>query len=119
VYRINHAEDIEDTGVAKVVRDLEGYALYFSRSPVPHVRNTPLGLWPGSLPYWGHYGIYGYRRDMLERFGELKESYLETGERLEQLRFLQNGLKVFTFETTHRQLAVDTEEDIKKISKYL
>lgn len=119
VYRISLAEDIQDDGVAKVVRDKNGHALYFSRSPIPHVRNTPVAQWPEALPYWGHYGIYGYRRDLLENLDRLDDSYLEKGERLEQLKFLQNGLKIFTFETPHRQLAVDTPEDLQKILKFI
>jgi 3-deoxy-manno-octulosonate cytidylyltransferase (CMP-KDO synthetase) len=119
VFRITELEDLGEKGVAKVIRTLDGWALYFSRAPIPHLRDVPYEKWLETVPYWGHYGIYGYPRRILQRMAELKKSYLESGEKLEQLRLLQNGLKVFTFETPHRQLAVDTEEDLKKILKYI
>lgn len=119
VFRITELEDLGEKGVAKVIRDLDGWALYFSRSPIPYIRDIPYEKWLDTLPFWGHYGIYGYPRKTLLNLGTLKHSYLESGEKLEQLRLLQNGLKVFTFETTNRQLAVDTEADLEKILKYL
>jgi 3-deoxy-manno-octulosonate cytidylyltransferase (CMP-KDO synthetase) len=119
VFRITKLEDLGEGGVAKVVRDLEGWALYFSRNPIPYIRDVPFEKWLETVPFWGHYGIYGYPAEVLAKLGELKESYLESGEKLEQLRLLQNGLRVFTFETTHRQLAVDTEEDLEKILRYI
>lgn len=119
VFRITKPEDLAEKGVAKVVRDLDGWALYFSRSPIPYLRDIPYKKWLETVPFWGHYGIYGYPKKTLLNLRKLKHSYLESGEKLEQLRFLQNGLRVFTFETTHRQLAVDTEEDLEKILKYV
>jgi 3-deoxy-manno-octulosonate cytidylyltransferase (CMP-KDO synthetase) len=119
VFRITELEDLGDNGVAKVIRDLDGWALYFSRSPIPYIRDIPYEKWLDSVPFWGHYGIYGYPRKTLLNLKQLRYSYLESGEKLEQLRLLQNGLKIFTFETTHRQLAVDTKEDLEKILKFL
>jgi 3-deoxy-manno-octulosonate cytidylyltransferase (CMP-KDO synthetase) len=119
VFRLTELEDLGEKGVAKVIRDLNGWALYFSRSPIPYIRDLPYEKWLDTVPFWGHYGIYGYPRKTLLNLKQLKYSYLESGEKLEQLRLLQNGLKVFTFETTHRQLAVDTKEDLEKILKYL
>lgn len=119
VYRITNVEDIKDIGVAKVVRDLDGWALYFSRNTIPYVRDVKFNNWPKEVPYWGHYGIYGYKKKVLLKFHKLRKSYLETAERLEQLRFLQNGIKIFTFETESRQLAVDTTDDLKRILKYV
>ena len=119
VFRITELEDLGEKGVAKVIRDLDGWALYFSRSPIPYLRDIPYEKWLDTVPFWGHYGIYGYPRKTLLKLKQLRYSYLESGEKLEQLRLLQNGLKVFTFETTHRQLAVDTKEDLEKILKFL
>ena len=119
VFRITELEDLGEKGVAKVIRDLDGWALYFSRSPIPYLRDIPYEKWLDTVPFWGHYGIYGYPRKTLLKLKQLRYSYLESGEKLEQLRLLQNGLKVFTFETTHRQLAVDTDEDLEKILKFL
>lgn len=119
VFRITELEDLGERGVAKVIRTLEGWALYFSRAAIPYLRDVPYEKWLETVPYWGHYGIYGYPRQVLLNMKQLSKSYLEGGEKLEQLRLLQNGLRVFTFETTHRQLAVDTEEDLEKILKYI
>ena len=119
VFRITELEDLGQGGVAKVIRDLDGWALYFSRNPIPYIRDVPYEKWLETLPYWGHYGIYGYPKKTLLNMGQLRKSYLESGERLEQLRLLQNGLKVFTIETTHRQLAVDTQEDLEKILPFV
>jgi 3-deoxy-manno-octulosonate cytidylyltransferase (CMP-KDO synthetase) len=119
VFRITELEDLGEKGVAKVIRDLDGWALYFSRSPIPYLRDIPYEKWLDTVPFWGHYGIYGYPRKTLLNLKQLRYSFLESGEKLEQLRLLQNGLKVFTFETTHRQLAVDTDEDLEKILKFL
>ena len=119
VFRITELEDLGEKGVAKVIRDLDGWALYFSRSPIPFIRDISYEKWLDTAPFWGHYGIYGYPRKTLLNLRQLRYSYLESGEKLEQLRLLQNGLKVFTFETTHRQLAVDTKEDLEKILKFL
>ncbi len=119
VFRITQQEDLGEGGVAKVIRDLDGWALYFSRNPIPYIRDVPYEKWLETLPYWGHYGIYGYPEKTLLNMGKLRKSYLESGERLEQLRLLQNGLKVFTIETTHRQLAVDTQEDLEKILPFV
>ena len=119
VFRVTELEDLGEKGVAKVIRTLDGWALYFSRAPIPYLRDVPYEKWLETVPYWGHYGIYGYPSRILAGLGKLKKSYLESGEKLEQLRLLQNGLRVFTFETTHRQLAVDTQEDLEKILKYI
>jgi len=119
VFRITELEDLGERGVAKVIRTLDGWALYFSRAAIPFLRDVPYEKWLDTVPYWGHYGIYGYPRHVLLNLKQLRKSYLEGGEKLEQLRLLQNGLRVFTFETPHRQLAVDTEEDLQKILKYI
>lgn len=119
VFKITEIEDLGEYGVAKVVKDLEGWALYFSRNPIPYIRDIPSDQWLEAVPFWGHYGIYGYKRKVILELGDLRESYLEHGEKLEQLRLLQNGLKIFTFETKHRQLAVDTPADLEKVSAFI
>jgi 3-deoxy-manno-octulosonate cytidylyltransferase (CMP-KDO synthetase) len=119
VFRVTELDDLGDRGVAKVIRTLDGWALYFSRAPIPYLRDIPYEKWLETVPYWGHYGIYGYPSAVLARLGKLKKSYLEAGEKLEQLRLLQNGLRIFTIETTHRQLAVDTQEDLEKILQFM
>ena len=97
-------EDIANPNAVKVVTDLNGRALYFSRSTVPFDRD-------GSHPkYFKHLGIYAYRKPWLERFVTLPESSLERAERLEQLRFLENGIPIYVAETAYDSIGVDTEE---------
>ncbi len=101
---------IGDPNVVKLVMDAEGYALYFSRSPLPH---------QASDFFWEHVGIYGYQKDFLLRFGGLPESRLEATERLEQLRALEHGFRIKVLETRYSTLSVDTPEDIIKVEDRL
>src|SRR6266852_2426 len=107
------AEDIANPNAVKVVTDLNNRALYFSRSTIPYDRD-------GSQPhYFKHLGIYAYRKPVLERFVTLHESSLERSERLEQLRFLENGIPIYAAETPYDSIGVDTEEDFVRVRKML
>lgn len=112
VYRINTFEELTSPNVVKVTRTSNGQALYFSRQPIPFVRDVPEEKWLDIAPYWGHVGVYGYRRDLLEIYPGLPESKLETAEKLEQLRFLEAGYSFQTVETNYRPAAVDTQADL-------
>jgi len=101
---------ISDPNVVKLVMDSEGYALYFSRSPLPH---------QASDFFWEHIGIYGFQKDFLLRFACLPESRLEITERLEQLRALEHGFRIKVLETRYSTLSVDTPEDIIKVEERL
>jgi 3-deoxy-manno-octulosonate cytidylyltransferase (CMP-KDO synthetase) len=106
-------EDIANPNAVKVVTDLNGRALYFSRSTIPFDRD-------GSQPrYFKHLGIYAYRKQALDRFVSLPESSLERAERLEQLRFLENGIAIYAAETPFDSIGVDTEEDFARVEKLL
>lgn len=106
-------EDVSNPNAVKVVTDLDGRALYFSRSTVPFDRD-------GSKPaYFKHLGIYAYRKPALDRFVTLPESSLERSERLEQLRFLENGIPIHVGETPFDSVGVDTEADLAKVSEIL
>jgi 3-deoxy-manno-octulosonate cytidylyltransferase (CMP-KDO synthetase) len=106
-------EDIANPNAVKVVTDLNGRALYFSRATVPHDRD-------GAHPrYFKHLGIYAYRKPALERFVTLAESSLERAERLEQLRFLENGIPIYVAQTDYDSIGVDTEEDFARVLKML
>ena len=106
-------EDIRNPNAVKVVSDREGRALYFSRSTIPFDRDR-------SEPcYFKHLGTYAYRRPALDRFVALPESSLERVERLEQLRFLENGISVHTAETLYDTIGVDTEEDLARVAGLL
>ena len=101
--------DVSNPNAVKVVTDLNGKALYFSRATIPFDRD-------GTAPrYFKHLGLYAYRKAALDRFVTLPESSLEKSERLEQLRFLENGISIFVGETPYDSVGVDTEEDLKRV----
>jgi 3-deoxy-manno-octulosonate cytidylyltransferase (CMP-KDO synthetase) len=101
-------EDIANPHAVKVVTGVNGRALYFSRATIPFDRD-------GSQPrHFKHLGIYAYRRAALDRFIALPESSLEKSERLEQLRFLENGIPIYVAETPYDSIGVDTEEDLQR-----
>jgi 3-deoxy-manno-octulosonate cytidylyltransferase (CMP-KDO synthetase) len=108
-------DNIFDPNVVKVVMRHDGYALYFSRSPIPYVRDVETAQWLTTTPFWGHIGIYGYRRQVLEEYNLLSDSPLERAEKLEQLRFLQAGKRIFIVETSQFPLSVDTPTDLEKV----
>ena len=105
-------QDIDNPNAVKVVTDPNGRALYFSRSRIPFDRDKT-----GAVTYFKHLGFYAYRRAALDRFCNLPESKLEAAERLEQLRFLDNGIDIYVAETPFNTVGVDTEEDLKKVEE--
>ena len=96
--------------VVKVVVDLRGDALYFSRAPVPSQRDAGTG----STPAFKHIGLYGYRREFLLAFAALRQTPLEIVESLEQLRALEHGYRIRTVETVYDSIGVDTPEDLNR-----
>jgi len=107
------AVDITNPNAVKVVTDLSGRALYFSRATIPFDRD-------GTSPcYFKHLGLYAYRKAALDKFVTLPESSLEKSERLEQLRFLENGIAIYVGETPHDSIGVDTEEDLQRVIEVL
>ena len=107
------AEDVNNANAVKVVTDSIGRALYFSRATIPFDRD-------GSRPNcFKHLGFYAYRKPALDRFCALPESSLEISERLEQLRFLENGIPIQVAETPYDTVGVDTEEDLRKVEVIL
>jgi 3-deoxy-manno-octulosonate cytidylyltransferase (CMP-KDO synthetase) len=105
--------DVDNPNAVKVVTDAAGRALYFSRSTIPHDRD-------GASPrYFKHLGFYAYRKPALDCFVALPESSLERSERLEQLRFLENGIPIHVGETPHDTVGVDTEDDLKRVEEIL
>ena len=108
------AADIENPNAVKVVTDSSGRALYFSRAPIPYDRDRS-----GKPCYFKHLGFYAYRKPALERFCALPESSLERSERLEQLRFLENGIPIHVAETPYDTIGVDTEDDLRRVEAIL
>jgi 3-deoxy-manno-octulosonate cytidylyltransferase (CMP-KDO synthetase) len=115
-------EEYRDPNVVKVVCDARGFALYFSRAPIPYPRDLPQGsaqLSPGGLGLSRHVGLYVYRRDFLLRFASLPPSSLEQLEKLEQLRALENGHAIRVVTTELTSLGVDTPEDLPRVEDFL
>ncbi len=106
--------DIQNPNAVKVVTDAAGRALYFSRATIPHDRD---GI--GQTLYFKHLGFYAYRPQALGQFCSLPESALERSERLEQLRFLDNGIAIHVAETPFDTVGVDTEEDLRRVEALL
>jgi 3-deoxy-D-manno-octulosonate cytidylyltransferase len=112
-YPLPHAEDLLDPNVVKVVRAREGRVLYCSRAPVPHVRDQTPGR--VDMPvHWAHSGIYAYTHDFLRSFADLPASPLEQAERLEQLRWLEAGVTINSFEVAPQGPSVDTPADLER-----
>ena len=105
--------DVINPSAVKVVTDTAGRALYFSRATIPHDRD---GVRP---PYYKHLGFYAYRKPALDKFVGWPESSLERSERLEQLRFLENGVSIYVAETPYDTVGVDTEEDLMRVEEIL
>lgn len=112
--RIDDPEDILNPNVVKVVTDLHGRAIYFSRLPIPYVRE---GGSHKTLTLFKHIGLYIYRRDFLLAYPDLPVGPLEQTERLEQLRALENGHSIRVVDTEYDSLGVDTPEDFRRVSK--
>jgi 3-deoxy-manno-octulosonate cytidylyltransferase (CMP-KDO synthetase) len=108
-----HPEDVNNPNAVKVVTDANARALYFSRATVPFDRDG------AGAKYFKHLGLYAYRKAALKTFCSLPESQLERTERLEQLRFLENGIAIYVGETPYDSIGVDTEEDLRRVEKIL
>ncbi len=112
--RIDDPADLDNPSVVKVVVDMAGYALYFSRAPIPFVRT---GLTPPVA--WRHIGLYAYRRTFLLTLASLPQTPLERAEGLEQLRVLEHGHRIRTVETTSDTIGVDTPEDLERVRQLM
>jgi len=113
--RIHESAELTNPNVVKVVLDRGGYALYFSRSAIPHVRD-PRGGWP---PLYRHVGLYAYRRSTLMVLASLEPTPLERAESLEQLRALEHGIRIKAIETRYESFEVNTQEDLDQVRRLL
>jgi len=128
---ISDREDLANPNVVKVVRDVKGDALYFSRAPIPHFRDPGSGIRdprssnptrprsPIPDPCYKHIGLYGYRRTFLLKFAMLPQTPLERTESLEQLRAIEHGYRIHTVETKYDSIGVDTPEDLERVRRQL
>ncbi|MDR1457782.1 MAG: 3-deoxy-manno-octulosonate cytidylyltransferase [Puniceicoccales bacterium] len=119
IFKITDFADIDDPSRVKVAVCQSGKALYFSRSPIPFVRGVEKSEWLTHHQFWGHIGVYGYRRAVLENYKNLHASTLESTESLEQLKFLDNGYTIDTVVTKSPTIGIDTPEDLKKATAWL
>jgi len=126
IKRIHRKEDITNPNVVKVVVDRKGYAIYFSRSPIPFIcKENPgetghtLNIDDVSGRYFKHIGLYSYTKDFLFTYTNLPKSMLERDEKLEQLRVLEHGFKIKTIETRYDTVGVDTPEDLERVKELL
>lgn len=122
--RVRSLHDFLSPNVVKVVADAEGFALYFSRSPLPNFRDKWNDLKDeafasGRLLCYKHVGLYVYRRDFLMEFARMAPTPLEQAEKLEQLRALENGCKIKVVETEYESIGVDTPNDLEKVVEKL
>jgi 3-deoxy-manno-octulosonate cytidylyltransferase (CMP-KDO synthetase) len=113
---ITHQNEIMDPNVVKVVQDFDANALYFSRAPIPWVRDTGSKV---AASHWKHIGLYGYRRDALLEYPTLPPGELERIEQLEQLRWLENGFRIHMVETEYDAVSVDVPADVERVEKLL
>ncbi len=116
IKEIKDYEDIINPNVVKVVTTQDGLALYFSRSPIPYVRDYKDKDWLLRARFFKHLGLYAYRSDILEKIVKLNLSVLEKAESLEQLRWLENGFRINVVHTDIETIAIDTPEDLLKLT---
>jgi 3-deoxy-manno-octulosonate cytidylyltransferase (CMP-KDO synthetase) len=114
VHRINSEEEYRNPNVVKVAVTRSGFAMYFSRSPIPYVKSNT-----GNIPIYRHVGLYVYRRYALLDFAQKPPAPFETSEGLEQLRFLENGYRMKVVETQYSSIGVDTPDDLEKVKKMM
>ncbi|MRR33102.1 3-deoxy-manno-octulosonate cytidylyltransferase [bacterium] len=118
--RIRNLHDFLSPNVVKVVTDRDGFALYFSRSPLPFFRDKwddlkDEAFASGRLLCYKHVGVYVYRREFLIRYARMPQTHLECSEKLEQLRVLENGCRIRVVETEHESIGVDSPADLEKV----
>lgn len=124
VRKIANPEEVMDPHVVKAVFGKEGFAFYFSRSPIPYHRDewkdlSTFSVQRSSFSVFKHIGIYAYRREALLRLSGMKPSRLEEREKLEQLRALENGLRIKVRETSVETIGVDTPQDLERVERWL
>ena len=117
--KIENKEQLFSPNVVKIVLTTDYKALYFSRSPIPHIRNIAQDQWLNKHTFYKHIGMYAYRTDILEKLTKLSISSLERAESLEQLRWLENGYSIKVAETTEETIGIDTPEDLEKAILFL
>lgn len=119
ICRLTNPADLSEPSIVTVALDSRGYAMYFSRSPIPHYRGVEMAHWPEHHQYWKHIGLYAYTADALQRHVALQQHPLEVAESLEQLRLLADGARVRCIVTEAALVAVDTPADAERVRQLL
>ena len=117
--RFDSLEAIQNPNSPKIVTDIRGFALYFSRSVIPYIRGVETENWFGQYPFLKHLGIYAYQREVLAEVTQLPQSSLEKAESLEQLRWLENGYRIRVGLTDVETVGIDTPEDLQRAEHFL
>ncbi len=117
---LTRREDQANPNVVKVVVDQDGYALYFSRAPIPFIREqSAISNQQSAKTFYKHLGIYGYQREFLLRYPHLAPTPLEQAEQLEQLRAVEHGYRIKVLETPYDTIGVDTLDDLQRVERLL
>jgi 3-deoxy-manno-octulosonate cytidylyltransferase (CMP-KDO synthetase) len=117
IKKVMTEQELHNSNSPKVIINKQWEAIYFSRSALPHIRGQQPQNWLQHFTYFKHIGIYGYRADILQQITRLPVSSLEKAENLEQLRWIENGYRIKVAETEIETIAIDTPEDLKKLSE--
>lgn len=117
--RFDSIEAVENPNSPKIVTDNAGFALYFSRSPIPFIRGKEYNQWLAAYPFLKHIGLYAYRANVLREVTRLPQSSLELAESLEQLRWLQNGYRIKVGLTDVETVGIDTPDDLRCAERFL
>ena len=112
-------EDIFNPNQPKVILDLKGNAIYFSRYAIPYIRDSEPEKWVNKHIYYKHLGLYAYRTEVLRKITKIPQSPLEIAESLEQNRWIENGFKITTAVTKWESICIDTPEDLERALEYL
>lgn len=112
IFRLRQ-DQIHDPNTVKALLNGSGDALYFSRSAIPHQRDVTPENWAQSAPYWGHVGLYAYKREVLQKWSSMRLSQLENLEKLEQLRLIENGIPISTVEISGASPEVNDHDDLE------
>ena len=118
VKKIVDEDELFSPNTVKVVMDKQGNALYFSRNPIPYMRNVDRNEWLKNGVFYKHIGIYAYKSETLRRIAEMQPTALEVSESLEQLRWLENGLDIRIGITDTENVSIDQPRDIEKAEKF-
>ncbi|MCK4358304.1 MAG: 3-deoxy-manno-octulosonate cytidylyltransferase [Candidatus Cloacimonetes bacterium] len=114
IHPISDIEEIKNPNKVKVIFDKNDFAIYFSRSPLPYKQNSK----DKNFIYYGHIGVYAFRKSMLFKFSSLKQSALEQAEKLEQLRLIENDIKIKVVKTDYSGFSINTEADFNNALNY-